>query len=80
MTHNHYPVDVYTLTTEQRSTLFLALFEADPSLPKALTSEQCKRLHAVLVAIDPSIRPFPDPRSAVLGVANEQVGTFVNIY
>jgi len=77
MTHNHCSVDIYTLTTEERSKLFLALFEADPSLPNTFNSEQCRRLYAVLMAIDPSIAPFPDARSAIVGVANEQVATFM---
>ena len=76
MTHNHCSVDIYTLTTEERSKLFLLLFEADPSLLNAFTPEQRRRLYAVLTAIDPSIGPFPDARSAIVGVANEQVGTY----
>jgi hypothetical protein len=70
-------LDVNTLTTEQRTTLFIALLEADPSLPKALTTQQRRQLYAVLIDIEPSIAPLPDARSAVLGVTNEQVGTFV---
>lgn len=74
MAHNF---DVSTLTSEERARLFLALFETDPSLPNAFTTDQRRRLHAVLIAIEPSIAPFPDARSAVPGITNTQVSTFV---
>jgi hypothetical protein len=75
MSRNTIPVDIYTLNNEQRQQLFLALFEADPSLPNILNSEQRRRLFAVLVAIDSSlVGSLPDSTyNAIHGTTNEQV-------
>ena len=64
-------VNISTLTSEERRCLFLALLDADPSLPNALNPEQRHCLYAVLIAIDSTL--LPDARSAVCGITNEQV-------
>ena len=76
MPQDNIPVNVSTLTSEERRQLFLALLNADPSLPNALNPEQRHCLYAVLIAIDSSL--LPDARSAVCGVTNEQVN-FIHI-
>ncbi|RGB22580.1 hypothetical protein C1646_775856 [Rhizophagus diaphanus] len=64
------PVDISTLTSEERRHIFIALLNTDPSLPNALNSEQRRCLYSVLIAIDSSL--LPDTRSAVHGIMNEQ--------
>ncbi|CAG8553476.1 13493_t:CDS:2, partial [Racocetra fulgida] len=61
------------LNSEQRRQLFLALINADPTLPNVLNSERRRQLYAVLVAIDPAlVQPLLDSCSAVRGIINEQ--------
>ncbi|CAB4485273.1 unnamed protein product [Rhizophagus irregularis] len=64
------PVDISTLTSEERCHIFIALLNTDPSLPNALNTEQRRYLYSVLIAIDSSL--LPDARSAVHGIMNEQ--------
>lgn len=75
MSRKNIPVDVYALPTEQRQQLFLALLDADPTLPNVLNSEQRRQLYVVLITIDSSLvgPPSLDARSAVHGITNEQV-------
>ncbi|CAB4398070.1 unnamed protein product [Rhizophagus irregularis] len=72
------PVDISTLTSEERCHIFIALLNTDPSLPNALNSEQRRYLYSVLIAIDSSL--LPDARSAVHGIMNEQfpIGSTMN--
>uniref|UniRef100_U9TIH1 Uncharacterized protein n=1 Tax=Rhizophagus irregularis (strain DAOM 181602 / DAOM 197198 / MUCL 43194) TaxID=747089 RepID=U9TIH1_RHIID len=72
------PVDISTLTSEERRHIFIALLNTDPSLPNALNSEQRRCLYSVLIAIDSSL--LPDARSAVHGIMNEQfpIGSTMN--
>nr|CAG8647366.1 14049_t:CDS:2 [Entrophospora candida] len=69
MSQRNIPVDVYTLPAEQRQQLFLALFDADSTLPNVLNSEQRRRLYTVLVTIDSSL---VGPLLNTHGVTNEQ--------
>nr|CAG8600212.1 263_t:CDS:2 [Entrophospora candida] len=69
MSQRNIPVDVYTLPAEQRQQLFLALFDADSTLPNVLNSEQRHRLYTVLVTIDSSL---VGPLLNTHGVTNEQ--------
>ncbi|CAG8820963.1 15544_t:CDS:1, partial [Gigaspora rosea] len=71
--HNNFSVNLRKFNSEQRRQLFLALIDADLTLPNMLNSEQRCRLYAVLVAIDPTLaEPLLDACSAVRGVINEQ--------
>ncbi|CAB5205089.1 unnamed protein product [Rhizophagus irregularis] len=72
------PVDISTLTSEERCHIFIALLNTDPSLPNALNTEQRRYLYSVLIAIDSSL--LPDARSAVHGIMNEQfpIGSTMN--
>ncbi|RIB06186.1 hypothetical protein C2G38_2217752 [Gigaspora rosea] len=73
MDNHNLSVNIHTFNSEQRRQLFLALINADPTLPNMLNSERCHRLYAVLVAIDPALaQPLLDSRSAVRGIINEQ--------
>ena len=75
MSQRNIPLDVYALPTEQRQQLFLALLDADPTLPNVLNSEQCRQLYVMLITIDSSLvgPPSLDACSAVHGITNEQV-------
>lgn len=73
MTQNYCPVNVNTLTSEERTIIFLDLITVDPSLPRVLTSEQRQRLYTILVAIDPSIEALPNAGRAIAGIVNTQV-------
>ena len=75
MSQRNIPLDVYALPTEQHQQLFLALLDADPTLPNVLNSEQRHQLYVVLITIDSSLvgPPSLDARSAVHGITNEQV-------
>lgn len=80
MTQRNLPVDIYSLLTEERQQLFLALFDADPTLPNVLNPEQRRQLYAVLITIDASfVGTLLDVRSTVCGIINEQA-LFMNIY
>ncbi|CAG8657497.1 11246_t:CDS:10, partial [Dentiscutata heterogama] len=73
MENHNLSVNIHMLNSEQRRQLFLALIDADPTLPNVLNSERRHRLYAVLVAIDPTLaQPLLDSRSAVHGIINEQ--------
>lgn len=72
MQNNNTPINIFMLTSEERHNLFIALLDADPSLPNVLNSEQRRCLYTVLISIDSSLLPA-DARSAICGVANEQV-------
>ncbi|CAI2198753.1 7156_t:CDS:2, partial [Funneliformis geosporum] len=70
MSQNNILINVSTLTSEERRQLFLALFDADPSLPNVLNSEQRHCLYSVLIAIDSSLLPYAN--NVICGVTNEQ--------
>ncbi|KAF0530584.1 hypothetical protein F8M41_012075 [Gigaspora margarita] len=73
MPQNNLSINIHTFSTEQRCQFFLELFDLDPTLPNALNYEQRRRLHSVLIAIEPSLaESLLDPRSAVRGIANKQ--------
>jgi len=77
MSQRNIPLDVYALPTEQRQQFFLALLDADPTLPNVLNSEQCHQLYVMLITIDSSL---VDAHSAVHGITNEQVNNLWIIY
>ncbi|CAG8842566.1 18591_t:CDS:2, partial [Gigaspora margarita] len=53
-----------------QNNLSINIHTLNPTLPNVLNHEQRRRLHSVLIAIEPSL--VVDARSAVRGIANEQ--------